>query len=335
MHPSSRVLWKVKLKVTYPGFTVGDESKVFEGSKADFKREWTSYCHNPTGTPSQLRKAAEAKRSENALTVKNLHVALKKQGCFPRWYINDVINLLLQIWISRASKCSDARIAEMKEITKKFLGTMTGSQAALDVFVQHVKPCASGLSADFDNLQALLPEENPEGWVEVYGSAVGKAHAAAFQSSLAPVALCKEAMGQKGTLMDVLTSLLQNKVTPSAPSLAVLPSSATSASPQKAVTFVFEDDTEDFVSCSGKSTMREAYQKAAAENDGLMPIDQVGSLEIQNTARQSTIAITMKNAGMKRVRDYDHPSIFGDGLTFKVIKQKSPGVVANEAGGES
>ena len=72
----------------------------------------------------------------------------------------------------------------MKEITKKCLGTMTGSQAALDVFLQHVKPCASGLSADFDNLQALLPEENPEGWVEVYGSVVGKAHAAAFHAGV-------------------------------------------------------------------------------------------------------------------------------------------------------
>ena len=210
---------------------------------------------------------------------------------------------------------------------------MKGSQTALDFFLDQVKPCASGLSADFDKLQALLPEESPAGWKDAYGTNIANAHALACQNGLAPVALSKEPMVAKGTLADVLTSFLQNKVTPSAPSLAVLPPSAKSTSPQKAVTFVFDDTTEDFVSCSGNLTMREAYQKASAENDGLMPIDQVGSLEIQNTLRKTTLAITMNNAVSKRVRDYDHP-IFGDGLTFKVIKLNSPGVVLDAARGD-
>jgi hypothetical protein len=205
---------------------------------------------------------------------------------------------------------------------------MKGSQTALDFFVNQVKPCAAGLSADFDKLEALLPEESPAGWTDAYGSDMANAHALACRNSLAPVALSKEPMVPKGTLADVFTSFLQNKMTQSP---VVLPSSANSASPQKAVTFVFEDATEDFVSCSGNLTVRQAFEKVTMENDELMPVDQVGSFEIQNTARKTTAVIKMKNAGMKRVRDYDHPAIFGDGLTFKVIKQNSPDVVANAA----
>jgi len=116
-----------------------------------------------------------------------------------------------------------------------------------------------------------------------------------------------------------LSAFLQNKATPSAPPLA----SANSESPEKAVTFTFDDKTEDFVRCSGKLTLVEAFEKAATENDGLMRLSQVGSFEIQNTSRNTTIAITIKNAASKRVRDYDLPAIFGEGLTFKVIKLKN------------
>jgi hypothetical protein len=207
---------------------------------------------------------------------------------------------------------------------------MKGSQAAKDFFLDKVKPYASGQSADFDKLQALLPEESLAGWTDVYGSNIAKAHALACHNSLAAVSLSKESMVPKGTLADVLTALLQNKATPSAPSLA----SANSDSPEKAVTFMFDDNTEDFVRCSGKLTLIEAFEKAAAENDGLMALSQVGSFEIQNTARNKTIAITIKNAASKRVRDYDLPAIFADGLTFKVIKLNSPNAVANAHGGE-